>query len=357
MTPRTATLDSLTGVRGIAAWFVVLYHVRSGMGGYLAEPIMSVLAKGYLAVDLFFMLSGFVLWLNYAEPLRARGLAAAPGFYWRRIARVWPLHAMMLAGLAAFALVLIATGRPDDTNYPLSKLPLHLAMLQNWGFTGTLSWNHPAWSISCEFAAYLLFPLLALAVDWRRFPSALLIAGIGVLALLAWRVIDTPGLGDDIARLGLWRCLIEFTMGTMVCALWQRWRDQPRAIGVAAGATTIAAMGWAMGLAETFSVPLLLAGLLALLALTDGARHNPLRARPIVWLGEVSYATYLAHFPLFILFKLAWVDDPAAIPPASIALFLALVLLVSALLYRWVEKPAQRALNRLGSRPRHAATA
>ncbi|RJF90692.1 acyltransferase family protein [Sphingomonas cavernae] len=357
MNTRPTALDSLTGIRGLAAWFVVFYHVRSGMGGYAPEAVMAVLAKGYLAVDLFFMLSGFVLWLNYADAMRDRALSAAPRFYWRRIARVWPLHIVILAGLVAFALALIATHRADDTAYPLAELPLHIAMLQNWGLTDTLSWNHPAWSISCEFAAYLLFPVLAWSVDWRKAGSITLIAAIVALAGLAWRVIDTPGLGDDIPRLGLWRCLIEFTMGTMLCALWQRWRGDRRAAPIAAGALAIAIAGWTAGLAETFIVPLMLAALLALLAFGDDARRNPLRARPFVWLGEISYATYLAHFPLFILFKLAFVEDPARIAPALLALYLSLVLLASALLYRWVEKPAQRALNHLASGTRSAAHA
>lgn len=355
MTARPADLQSLTSIRGIAAWFVVLYHVRSGMGGYTPEAVMAVLAKGHLAVDLFFMLSGFVLWLNYADRLRHAGLAAAPAFYWRRIARVWPLHAFVLAGLTGFALLLAATGRTDPTNYPFAELPLHLAMLQNWGFTSALSWNHPAWSISCEFAAYLLFPLLAIAVDWRRARSVALVAVLVALALLLSVIIDTPSLGDDIPRLGLWRCLIEFVMGTVLCALWQRWREDRRATWYAAGCMIAAAVGWSAGFPESFAVPLLFAGLLGLIAFTDGALRNPLGARPLIWLGEVSYATYLAHFPLFILFKLLLIDDPARIAPPMLLLFLAVVLLASALLYRWVEKPAQRALNGLTSTSHVAA--
>lgn len=357
MSARPQDLKSLTSIRGIAAWLVVLYHVRSGIGGYTPEPVMNVLAKGYLAVDLFFMLSGFVLWLNYAERLRAGGIEAAPGFYWRRVARVWPLHVFVLAGLVGFALVLLATGHGDGQNYPFAELPLHVAMVQNWGLTAALSWNHPAWSISCEFAAYLLFPLLAIGMDWRRVGSAGLIAGIVALAMLSWRVIDTPGLGDDIPRLGLWRCLIEFTMGTMLCALWQHWKGRARAIAGAMAVALAATIGWGAGLPETFIVPVIFAALLGLIALTDALPRNPLSARPLVWLGDVSYATYLAHFPLFILFKLAFVDDAAHIAPSRLLSFLMLVLIASATLYHCVERPAQRAFNRVVPRAKRTAAA
>lgn len=346
MSTRPAALDSLTSIRGIAAWFVVLYHVRSGIGDYTPEALMAVFAKGYLAVDLFFMLSGFVLWLNYADRLRAGGLQSAPAFYWRRIARIWPLHAFILSGMVLFALVLAMRGAGDRALYPFAELPLHYAMVQNWGFTRALDWNDPAWSISCEFAAYLLFPLLALGADWRRVRVAGLVAGIVALAGLSWIVIDTPRLGDDIVGLGLWRCLIEFTMGTMLCALWQRCRQNRGAAKIAAAALLAAAAAWAAGLAETFVVPLLFAALLMLIALLDPLPLNPLRTRALVWLGDTSYATYLAHFPLFILFKLLVVSDPARIAPPLLLLFLVLVLLASALLYRWIEKPAQHALNR-----------
>ena len=65
-------LRPLTAVRGIFAWAVVLYHVRLACLGWLPAGVMAVLAKGYLAVDFFFLLSGFVIWLNYGERLRGR---------------------------------------------------------------------------------------------------------------------------------------------------------------------------------------------------------------------------------------------------------------------------------------------
>ena len=86
------------------------------------------------------------------------------------------------------------------------------------------------------------------------------------------------------------------------------------------------------------------AALLAL-ALGRGAMVRLLSARPLVYLGEVSYSTYLAHFFLFILWKIAFVDATMQLGWVSLAGFLALVLLASAALYRWVEKPAQQWLN------------
>ena len=337
------SLPALTGVRGIAAWFVVLYHIRTAMA-WLPAPIAAVLAKGYLAVDLFFMLSGFVLWLNYADRLRESGLAGAPAFWWRRFARIWPLHAVMLAGATTFALSLVATGRADPVAWPLGEWPLHLTLTQNWGFTDRLSWNHPAWSISTELAAYLLFPLLALAVDWRRIASPLIRLTVAVL-IIELRLIMGVSLSSDIVHLGLARCLIEFVIGTALCGLWARHRAQAALPATLVCATAAAA--WASGAPETLAVPALLGSALLLIATTRNALARPLA----LWLGEISYATYLVHFLLWIGFKLVFVGDPVNLPPGLIFLFLALVLAASAVLHRLVERPAQAWLNGIGRSP------
>jgi peptidoglycan/LPS O-acetylase OafA/YrhL len=350
-----ADLPALTGIRGLAAWFVVLYHVRVGAYSYLPAEASFVLSKGYLAVDLFFMLSGFVLWLNYSDRLRRDGPQAVPKYLARRIARIWPLHLFILALTVAYASLVAATGELNTAHYPWAELPLHVLLVHNWGFTGALTWNDPSWSISGEAAAYLLFPLIVLAIDWRRLSPVWAIAALLVLAVLLSTVMGWNGaviLDRDIPRFGLLRAATEFTMGTIVCALWQRWCRAPRFAAALAGALVAAALllGLAAGAPETLVVPLFLAGLLLALALTAGLAGNPLAARPVHYLGEISYSTYLVHFLLYIVFKILLVDDPANVPPVLIGLFLLLTLLASVALYHGVERPAQRALNRLFDR-------
>ena len=346
----TEELRPLTSARGLAAWLVVLYHIRFSIAG-LPPPLLAVFAKGYLAVDFFFLLSGFVIWLSWAERLRDADHAAMHRFWWKRFARVWPLHGVMLAAAVALALLLAATGRTDPAAFPFAKLPLHLLLLQNWGFTPALSWNTPAWSISAEAAAYLLFPLLATTVDWRRLPTAAVLAGIAVPLLLlhvAMTNAGAPTLGWAIPRLGLVRCLCEFAAGTGVAALWLRWRDRPTLALVAASSAAIGLTLSAMyALPETLVVPAAFATALLALALSAGRARNPLEWAPLHYLGRISYATYLGHWLLFFAFKLAFVTDPRAVPPALIGAYLLLVLVSSIGLYHLVELPAQRWLTRL----------
>jgi peptidoglycan/LPS O-acetylase OafA/YrhL len=341
-----AELRALTSVRGIAAWMVVLYHIRLSVAG-LPEGWVHFFAKGYLAVDFFFLLSGFVIWLSWGERLREGGWREVPAFLHKRIARIWPLHLVVLGGTVVLALAFAAAGKHDPVEYPFHELPAHILLIQNWGFIDKLAWNDPAWSISCELAAYLAFPLLVKAVDWRALPSWLVaLAASAFLVILAAAMSGVPTLGTDIPRYGLIRCLTEFAAGSAICALWLRWKDAPALPALLAfGLTVVMVAGWISGIPEALAIPFALAGLLLGLALTSGLRGNPLDWTPLHYLGEISYATYLSHFMLFVVFKLAFVDDAHAVPPVLIGLYLLMVLGCSVALYHLVERPAQRWVN------------
>ncbi|WP_174298196.1 acyltransferase family protein [Sphingomonas bacterium] len=358
MNGRTGELRALTGARGIAAWLVMLYHIRLSIAG-LPAPAVLALGKGYLAVDFFFLLSGFVIWLAWHERLRpgpgGGGSGAARRFWIRRIARVWPLHLAMLGSAIVLALALAATGRDGGGRFPAAELPLHLLLVQDWGFTDRLSWNDPAWSISAEWAAYLLFPPLVAMLDWRRLPTPAILAALAALFVLLHGLFARHGatsLGYDIARMGLARCFVEFAAGTATCALWMRWRDRlvvPAILAACCATGAIAATAAGL-LPETLAVPFALATLLLTLALTSGLPGNPLAGRWLHLLGEISFATYLSHFLLFFVFKLAVVDDARAIPPLLVAMYLVVVLMASWSLHHLVERPARRWVEELPGR-------
>ena len=348
----TGRLEALTGLRGLAAWYIVYFHLRLSLTDLLPSPVITALARGYLAVDLFFMLSGFVMWLNYAERLQSLNRSAIGRFWWRRFARIWPLHAVMLVGFAVLAAALALKGG-DRSGYPLGEVPLHLLLIQNWGFTRALAWNHPAWSISAEMAAYLLFPLLA----WfgsRNFGPAALVLGIGVLLCALCGVFAAAGfasLGQGITSLGLVRCLIEFTVGTLAARLWLGWHALPATRLIAGLCAAGAAASWATGLVldlpETAWAPLLMVLVLLAIALNQGWVARLLGTGPLHWLGEVSYSTYLSHFGLFIVFKLLFAAADLQLGALQLAGLVALLVLVSGLLHAMVELPAQRAINAL----------
>ncbi|KQN40914.1 hypothetical protein ASG37_00680 [Sphingomonas sp. Leaf407] len=347
-------LKALTGARGIAAWLVVFFHLRHSLVGVPA-PVMAVLDKGYLAVDFFFLLSGFVIALAWGPRFAAEGWRAVLPFLRKRFARVVPLHWFVLAGTVVLAAAMGLSGREVGDQFPWGALPLHVVLVQSWGTGHALAWNDPAWSISAEFAAYLLFPVAAVSVDWRRRSTGLALLAIAVATLAVALLLASRGehgMNGDVGQYGVARCIGEFTSGTIVAALYLRWHAVP---GVAVGAALIGltmlggfAAGW---LNELLAAPVGFAALLLALALTAGRAGNMLEGRWVHWLGEVSYATYLAHYPMWFVFKLLFVTDAAAAPWGVVMAYFGAVVVASGLLYRFVERPAQRWVNGLGRVP------
>src|SRR5580693_8695011 len=223
-------LPSLTPLRGIAAVWVVIFHFCWYFPAVHPERYTGAVYKGYLAVDMFFVLSGFVITHVYKEGFAQRVTGRRyRDFLKARVARIYPLHITAL-------LLFVATATAERAaSYALrgsfEPIPLlgerslggflaNLVMLQGL-WARELSWNDPSWSISLEFLAYLLFPLL-FPVLWRAGPAAK--AGLGGLLLvalgwLAYRTGDylTPWTGTY----AILRCLPEFLAGMLLYSGYQ----------------------------------------------------------------------------------------------------------------------------------------
>jgi peptidoglycan/LPS O-acetylase OafA/YrhL len=351
---RPPVIPALTSIRGIAAWWVVLYHFRERLPSALPEWLLPLTAHGYLAVDLFFILSGFVLALNYVESLPG-SLAGAAGFYRLRFARIYPLHfvILMLFLLNPLAIALFSASG-DTSAYGWDYFVLSLFLVQNWGFSTELAWNVPAWSISTEVFAYLFFPFAAVLM--RRVivtAGAVLLVMAALLVALALAARAAGGsLGSDITGFGLTRCCLQFLLGMMV------WRLRDR-VGFATPWLSHAAILLAVGLLLAYVLlPIGDAVVMpAAFALLVFGLADP-QARPGLWLnarwletlGLISYSTYLSHYFIrdWVKFALIRQGIPEWIP---LLVYLTLVALASIMLYRMVEVPASHWLRSLG-RPR-----
>jgi peptidoglycan/LPS O-acetylase OafA/YrhL len=349
-------LDALTGARGIAAWYVVLYHIRLSFSDSLPSGLMTFLGKGYLAVDIFFVLSGFVMWLTYGAKFTQDGLRAAPDFYVKRLARIYPLHFFVLAAVLAYVGLLWMTGRANPVRYPLAEFPLHLLLIQNWGMTPNLAWNDPDWSISTEMAAYLIFPIVAVALSRFKLPTpaiyVLLLAFAGLLDVYMV-AHGAANIGFDITKTGLVRCLFEFFSGVLVCMIWRRNAPKPNPLVTVAiaGAGSILAVLWFAGLArETFVVPLIGSACVYCLARTSNGAGNPLSGRVLRYVGDISYSTYLIHYPLWTLFKLIFVRDVNHVAAPLMFLYLGATFILSALLYHMIEQPGRSWVQAIGQK-------
>ncbi|MES2833124.1 MAG: acyltransferase [Pseudomonadota bacterium] len=350
--PAPADLRPLTTLRFFAAAWVVLFacwpHLDVGF-------MPNLVAKGYLGVETFFILSGFILSHVYLEQAGGKRLNYA-GFLWARIARVYPLHIATLFGVMALGLAATFAGLTIDSNVLSWKsLPAQLLMIHAWGFAPEAGFNHPSWSISAEWFAYLAFPLFA-AVAWalRKRPGAA-VAGAGAFMIglyLAFEAVAGFPLTRATFAWGALRIVPCFALG---CALYLVHRrgalPRPGLIAALCGAgmTALASINaW-----DGFIV-LLAGGLILALGSLPNIRAGWLSSRAGVYLGEISYSIYMVAVPVKLVgvnlaARLTGAEDKLLHPLAWLAV-VACIPLAAACSYHLIEKPARKALRSLADR-------
>jgi peptidoglycan/LPS O-acetylase OafA/YrhL len=354
-----ANIKPLTSLRFFAALWVVLFHYWRN----LAVPgTPAFVEKGYLGVELFFTLSGFILCHVYLTGV-GQGRFKYGAFLWARLARVYPLHIATLLGVGAMALAALSLGLPVDGNIlSWRSLPANLLMIHAWGFAPQAGWNHPSWSISAEWFAYLMFPAFGWAA-WRLRHRPY-VAAAGAVAFLALSYVVFERLaGFPLTRAtiawGALRIVPCFALGCATYLVWRRGgelgvadrRDQAAAGAVFFGAGII--------VAAQFGAPdaLIVAGFAGLiLSLAKLARSgSSFGSNPaFVYLGEISYSVYMICIPWQLVFvnvatKVMHLSDKK-LPWYAWLVFIAAVVPLSAASYHLIEKPARERMKLIAQR-------
>ncbi len=347
---RRAPLPALTGLRALAATWVVLFHFRTtfeSLAPWL-RVFDEIFRAGYLGVDLFFPLSGFVLAYNYADRLRAWSWRGSMAFWRNRVARVWPAHVVTLHIDLITSLALGRMGVTEGGHRrTLSAYLQNLVMVQNWS-TDRPSFNGPAWSIASEWFAYLWAPVLFLATaTLRRARSALLLAGLAYAAMLAtYLAFGLPN--GNVEHMFFVRIMGEFIGGMALCLAWIRGgRSLARFVWPAV--LTVLACVWF--LPATHSGHYWLAPLLGLavaaLAPSAGLFARLLSTPFMVAAGEASYCLYLTHYLLRDAVAALGHWGVVSAWRAGVALIALVVMFAAAAwtLHILVEVPARRLLR------------
>ena len=353
-------IRSLTGLRGIAACWVMLGHYEAGADHQFVQPLLD---HKYIAVDLFMVLSGFVLARVYGPAMGVgRWRGDALGFVSHRIARIYPLY--LLTVLICLWLVGAGWLHFGSVSDPAHALPLNLLMVQSWGFGGG-SLDGPAWSISAEWAANLLFPLLALGAFSKSRTLLLLTTSgcaLGLMVAAFW--VGAPVQGDTVVpgclnltpdgQSGMWallRCTCEFYLGMTlwrICLTTQVLRYARGQVPASVVTAAIVALAWVP--AADVALLGLFCGLLLCLVTESSLVARALSHGVVHWLGLISFSIYLLHVPLLALIDPVDALRNALHLPHALHLGkpqLALMTLgMATLSYYWVERPAQRYLRR-----------
>ncbi|WP_419759121.1 acyltransferase family protein [Acidisoma sp.] len=236
----TGEIRALTGIRGVAAVLVVLYHFDLFHVAF-SKPPTRLLAHGYLAVDLFFVLSGFVMALTYARLFRPVMTRAAYGkFLGARFARVYPLY--LIATVVAFLQVhYVFHGFIEPGRALLSDALMVQNLGAGWACAGCGdNLLAPAWSISTEAAAYLLFPVLVSIALFRSRTASYAAAAASVVALIALCIVPNSTRGAGLLNIfsgnapawPLIRCLAGFMLGLVAYRVSLRIAAAQRGLGM-----------------------------------------------------------------------------------------------------------------------------
>ncbi|HEX7783652.1 MAG TPA: acyltransferase [Sphingobium sp.] len=341
--PAQGRYYSLDGMRGLAAIVVVLHHF-----GLQRNP--SLAGAGYLAVDFFFALSGFVIALAYQDRL-TQGLSTRR-FMAQRVIRLYPLF------LAGIALGLVkAIGQivtHDGTALPIPELLLSfvtsLLMLPTPGahLVSTFPLNTPGWSLFFEMIASLAFG--AVLFRWRT-ASLALAAGIAALLLMPGILSHDgriAGLGTSWPDFihGFPRVFFSFLTGVLIFRLSRRLRRQINGDVHIAIVVLIALLlgkpdGWMDGGYDMIVLGLAIPAILwAGVAWEVPERHQ----RFFGWLGDISYPLYILHFPLLMIYLFLTRHLPVP-SPISCLIFVLGMLLVSTLAFHLYDAPVRAILS------------
>jgi len=353
-------INSLTGLRFIAAFMVFMYHVSPA-----TLHIWFLFPFGSNGVTLFFTLSGFVICYNYYSRFSLSFFSAIGNFYRARFARIYPVYFLVLAPFILFSF-------QPTPGYFGDFLP-HLTMTQAWLFdkNKVLSFNPVAWSVSVEIFFYIAFPFIFLFLLKKlTYLKALYQTGIVIyLALVCYVVIlafvPDPATGVEETISYLWAYifplphLADFLLGCLAALIFDRLRNRPVTGRELAQASGLVALSIALTIflmfepfAPVFNLgnlnSLFFAYLIFYLARYSTWLQKLLSIRVLVFLGEASYSFYLVHY--FCIALTGQLIDYSKFP-GVLAIFITLFISIffSVLLYLFVEKPFKKLI--LGRKP------
>lgn len=379
---KPAQIPSLTPLRGIAAIMVLMFHFHLLVAPLHDPAKYALISKWYLLVDLFFVLSGFIIYHVYGNYFKnGWHLANFKKYLWARFARIYPLHFFTL--LYAIGLYLALKYHQVELN-PIEEhildpkaIPTSLLLIQAWGMHLEAPWNTPSWSISVEWFVYLLFPFL-IAFFWsplrkKRFMLAIACFIVLVVVIYIWQPYNFSKrqlyLGDIasdwlknrhtidvITGPALLRGLVGFIIGLFAYHFYKnQWGQSLLSKGIVWFPLWIMLfMGWTKAWLPDLLAIYIFGILVLSTAYLNGKMQRILNTGIPTYLGDISYSIYLTHMLIiFTLLVAQQINPPPEAPLPDmitrwimLSFFLLLTIGISSLTYFFIEKPIRKYLNK-----------
>jgi peptidoglycan/LPS O-acetylase OafA/YrhL len=366
MQPTHKYLSNLTPLRGIAAIWVFVFHFQGRVVQFVFPEQTHIVDKGYLMVDLFFIMSGFIICHVYQKSFH-NGLTWVNfrRFIIARFARIYPLHLFTLV----FLIIFIALANQWNIIFDPKAIPTNILLLHSTGINNVFTWNVPSWSISAEWWAYMIFPLLIFFIYKKKSQAItifVLFAIISYFAIMFWiprhdpfdPAALVPHNLDTTFDFGYLRGLAGFISGLLLYKIYEAgiWDKIFRKDLTALFIMLITVICLHYDINDGFYIILFIL-LVYAFCLNDGKLHVLCNFRFAQYLGKISYSIYLSSMFIFIWFLFGLIKLPGIKDAGNSAktdfwtglgyclLILFIHIGISSITYYAIEKPCRKYIN------------
>jgi len=369
---KTKRFIVLDGWRGVCALLVAIHN----LGQTRWVPQFDFVVHSSLFVDFFFVLSGFVITHAYRDKLE--NFTECGAFLLRRVGRLWPLHVATMAAFIGMSVGMSALKVVSDLFFhrvlELDSAPLsarmvvaNLLLVQTLDSQSRLTLNSPSWSISTELWTYFLFSAICLYCGIRKISSTIVFGGI-VLASVSVLLVFSPNFLATSTDYAFFRCFYGFFAGHLAYELWRAGPFPMRHEGIVEPVIIALIVLFVQVTGNTvlsMLAPPIFAVAVLVFAQQKGWVSKLLMTTPFVHLGTWSYSIYMGHWLVRkllvrveeILQQLmghqplasdASVDNIWILSMVLLG-YLVVVVILAAVMYRWIEQPGRRLFNRMAS--------
>lgn len=371
-------LAALDGLRGVASFAILILHYRfltdywndaAVQKNPFWDQLMVLYKYGWLAVEFFFVLSGFIFFWKYGQLISDKAITLTE-FATLRLSRLYPLHFVTIFLVIPFQWFIFAKSGTTFyyQNFDLYHLGLNLLFLNYGWFETSYSFNAPAWSIALEVSLYFLFYVLCFG---RRNRTLIALGGFLFFMTIAIRgpIANIPFMNEHFGRVGY--C---FFLGGIVHFVYEKLKAMPEVAKIAGtvalippivsfGMVHYSLMGhpeFSKFIGARINIVLVMGMFpcLMLAALLQPAFSKFISSKPFRFLGDISYSMYMIHFSVlmaFWLISLHSASGPLRFEELGyFVTYLAIVIGISTLSYNYFERPVMKWLRNYGQQAQEA---
>ncbi len=371
MPNKTEYLSNLTPLRGIAALLVAVFHFEMAIARFIPAAQTMFFEKCYLMVDLFFIMSGFIMMHVYDETFtNSINKISLRKFFVARFARIYPLHFFALALLVILVLVFSPAGTYPNRIEDPSAILTNFLLIHTFYIHNIYTWNIPSWSISAEMVAYIFFPIIAIFINRKKALSVIVLiifivaAYYSIMYLLPrknplYPEIPVPHNINTTYDYGSLRGVAGFIAGMLMYLVYQlpQFRNifSKDIVAFLICIALIVSMHFAVSDAW---VVILFAAIVISFASNENYLHKICNNRVLQYLGDISYSIYLMQIffqepfskglrlPDTIGFGRGKQNIDFSSGLMYCTIYLLLLIAVSSVTYYFIEKPCRRFINR-----------